>query len=127
MLLDGAHPIRTSDDLRQLVSEIASSRPSVQEPDWLEWKRGAEYDVRGRERRGALAKFILGFANRNPDRAAINAEGRAFLVIGAQPGEIDGVHVYDAADLTNWLRPYLGADGPVWTPRYVDVDGKTVL
>jgi hypothetical protein len=127
MLLDGSEPIRTNDQLQTLINEIAASPASFQETDWLEWKSGADYDLKDKGRRNEVAKFILGFANRNPDRAAINAEGRAFLIIGAQPGGIDGVRVYDTAHLTDWLRPFLGADGPVWTARYVEVEDKTVL
>src|ERR1700691_6528651 len=66
-------------------------------------------------------------ANRRTEQARLHAEGCGYLVIGAEPGNVTGVHELDPADLTNAIRPYVGADGPVWTPGYVQLTSVSVL
>jgi hypothetical protein len=66
-------------------------------------------------------------ANRRPDQASLHAEGCGCLVIGAEPGRVTGVPEVDPADLTNAIRHYVGADGPVWTPGYVQLTSISVL
>jgi len=55
-------------------------------------------------------------------------EGCSYLLIGVEPGKLHNIEPVDTADLTKWLRPYVGgAAGPQWDPDYLDVDGATVL
>ncbi|MGP4104161.1 hypothetical protein [Nonomuraea sp. KM90] len=74
-----------------------------------------------------ISKQILGFSNRNPDSAANFAEGTAYVVIGAEPGQINGVTPLDVARLEGSLTPYLGTEGPIWAATYVPVQDKSVL
>ena len=47
--------------------------------------------------------------------------------MGAEPGTVSGVTPVDVAQLDDWLRTYLGNDGPAWSPTYVTVDAAEVL
>lgn len=114
---------RTDDERRALVEAIHSSPTGTQETNWLEWKNGL--DPATNEGRFAIAKAILGFANRAVDQAQLACEGVAYMVVGVQPGAAAGVPAFDHAALGQKVKTY--ADGPRWTPHYVDFDGKTVL
>ena len=59
---------------------------------------------------------VLGFANRDPAKAAISAGGCAYLIIGAEPGHPGGQAPIDLADLTAGIDQYVGRDGPAWAP-----------
>ncbi|MFD1938386.1 hypothetical protein ACFSKW_43620 [Nonomuraea mangrovi] len=50
----------------------------------LEWKSTLELDKKTGWHH--IARAIVGFANRMPDIAAAYAEGRAYLVVGIEPG-----------------------------------------
>lgn len=110
---------------RQLVDAVLAAPAHEQELDWIEWK--SPPDVRAH--RGAIARQILAFANREVRRAAQTAEGCGYLILGAAPGgNLVGVPQVDFGDLSNMLDPYVGhADGPQWDPDYVDVGGRLVL
>lgn len=85
------------------------------------------FDLTKAEGRFNAARVILSFANRMPDTASTVCGGLAYLIIGAEPGQVDGTAVIDAADLDNGLIKYLGGDGPRWSPNYVTVHGRDVL
>lgn len=79
------------------------------------------------ERRpGFASRYVLGFANRDPARAVLHAEGVAYLIVGAEPGDLIGAPRHDPAELEDWLSPYIGPD-VAWNPEYVSVEGKPVL
>ena len=59
---------------------VLTSGPGTIETDYLEWK--SSFDLGKTRYRAATAKQILGFANRDPDRAVRNARGYAYLLIG---------------------------------------------
>ena len=96
-----------------------------QETDWVEWK--GDVDLAEKQWKAEIARQVIGFANRHPDRARRECAGCAYLVIGATPGSVRGVSPIDAAKLENGVSVYIGRDGPQWSPDYVDVDGCTVL
>lgn len=114
---------RTDDERAALVEAIHSSPSHSQETNWLEWKNGL--DPGTNEGRFAIAKAILGFANRAVDQAQLACEGVAYMVVGVQPGAVAGVPSFDHAALGQKIKTY--ADEPRWTPHYVGFDGKTVL
>ncbi len=107
---------RTPQVLADLVHAVGQASPS-DELDWIEWK--CALDLTDRPTQGTIARHVLGMANRRPDQARLHAQGCGYLVIGAEPGRLTGVAELDPADLTQAIRPYLGAEGPVWTPAYV--------
>lgn len=109
-----------------LVKAIRDAGANEPETHWLEWKSAA--DTAKKAWRGELASNILAFANRDPASAVRAVEGQAYLVVGAAPGELNGVTFVDPAELEDWLTPYVGgANGPAWNPDYVEIDGITVL
>jgi hypothetical protein len=80
--------------------------PGLQEHDWLEWKSG--YNLEKKSGRAAIAKHLIGFANRDPDAAARCLNGHGCLLLGVEPGVCPGMPDHDSADLENWLRPFVG-------------------
>lgn len=62
-----------------------------------------------------IAKFILGMANRMPEAAAHHFEGYGVMVIGVETARAEGIpNGVESHELADRLRPYLGAQGPVW-------------
>ncbi|MFI5698397.1 helix-turn-helix domain-containing protein [Kribbella sp. NPDC051586] len=122
--VDTTQSLRRPGDLLALVDAVRSAHPS-DESWWIEWKS----DLKLRSPDGAFkaARAILSFANRMPEVAATACDGLAYLLVGVEPGLVHGTEAIDPADLEGALIKYLGADGPVWSPNYVTVDGKTVL
>ena len=47
--------------------------------------------------------------------------------MGAQPGSVPGITRVDKADLMAGMRPFLGTDGPAWSPEYDVSQGVSVL
>lgn len=122
--IDTTQALRRPADLLGLVRAVVNAMPE-DEAHWVEWKGSLPLDKA--EGWFSLARQILGFANRHPDRAARFAGGLGYLIVGAEPGATDGVVPVDVAKLDDWLRPYLGAAGPVWSPTFLEVDGVAVL
>jgi len=95
------------------------------ELDWIEWKRSL--DLRDKTVRGILARHILGMANRLPAQASAHVGGRAFVIVGAEPGNRCGVAAADPADLSQGIESFLGPERPSWTMQYDDRADVTVL
>ena len=55
---------RSLSELTELVEAISTAPATVSEPDWLEWKREADFS--DRRWYALIAKFVAGFANRDP-------------------------------------------------------------
>lgn len=121
--LDTTRDFRTPDELRELVEAIYNSPPNTQEANWLEWKRSL--DLGAAVGRFAVAKAILGFANRSVEQAQLKCAGVAYMVVGAEPAAAPGVIPVDHATLGQRIRTY--ADGPRWSPYYVALAGVEVL
>ena len=124
--IDTTRAARRPSSLQALVGAITNASPHEPETESLEWKSSLPLDE-GAECRYGAARQILGFANRDPDRAAQAFEGCGYLVIGAEPGRVHGVSPLDPADIDNWLSEYLGQDGPQWRIDYVEMQGISVL
>lgn len=123
--IDTTHPLRRPLELQQLVEAVVTAG-SADEAFWVECKNN-DFDLTKAEGRFNLARVILSFANRIPDTASTVCGGLAYVIIGAEPGKVDGTKLIDGADLDNWLIKYLGGDGPVWSPTYVKHGDKNVL
>ena len=49
------------------------------------------------------------------------------MLVGVEPGSMPGTDQFDPAKLHDWIDPYIGATGPAWRPRYIQVDDTTIL
>lgn len=121
--IDTTRAMRTDDELRMLVEAIHGSPAGTQETNWVEWKNGL--DLTKAAGRFAVAKAILGFANRAVEQAQLACEGVAYMVVGVEPGAAAGVGAVDHAELGQAIKTYV--NGARWTPFYVSFEGVTVL
>ena len=96
LTLDTSKQFRSITELTELVRAISSAPLSESEPDWLEWKR--EADLKDRRWHALIAKCIVGFANRDPIVAKLWAGGCSYMVVGAEPGNVNGVTPIDNAN-----------------------------
>lgn len=121
--IDTSRAFRTDDELLQLVAAIHGSRAEAQETNWLEWKSGL--DLTKAPGKFAVAKAVLGFANRSVDDARVTTGGVAYMVVGVEPGAASGIAAVDHANLTPGIKTY--ASTPRFTPRTVRFGGVEVL
>lgn len=122
--VDPRRALRRPSDLAQLVAAIRGGL--LDEAHWLEWK--STLDPKSKHGAFTIARAILGFANRDPVRAARDCEGCAYVVVGAEPSHVAGVEALDPAVLEQAVAPYVGGhNGPTWAPTYTTVDGSVVL
>src|SRR5579862_2076736 len=109
--IDTSRALRSPTQLIDLVQAVIAA-DAADEKHWLEWKLDA--DLTAREWQAKCAKFILGAANRELDRAASVVGGCAYLVLGAEPGRLQATAMPDPATLDASLRRYLGTEGPLY-------------
>lgn len=111
--------------LVSLVGYVAGLDDAVVERHYLE----AKSDVEPTSKAGLakIAKFILGAANRMPDKAAEVFEGYAVILLGVGADGVCGVSQFETFRLVDGLQPYLTPSGPRWDFHRIPVDGKTVL
>jgi hypothetical protein len=117
-------PLRTHTELAQLVAAIVKASAS-DETDWLEWKR--TLDLSSRISQGVIARTILGMANRTVATAMRSMGGFGYVVVGAEPGLVEGVTEVDPAQLGPAIQDYLGPDGPAWNFTYINAGPAKVL
>jgi hypothetical protein len=110
--------------LTELVRAVVAASPE-DETDWLEWK--GPVDLTSKEHLASIAGTILGFANRSPERAARNGAGYAYLILGAEPGNIYGLQRRDPAELDQAIRRLLGSDGPTYDLHWLLLDERDLL
>ena len=113
--LDGSTPMPPH-RLTELITAILEAKPE-DECDWAEWK--SRLDLGNRQGQLTLARSILGFANRNPETSQRPFAGTAYMVIGAEPGQLVGVQPLDLSVLQPKVAHYLGNPGPFWRHHYV--------
>jgi hypothetical protein len=126
MMLLGERASRAGGSMTNLAElvQFVLSEPAAQETDWLEWKSQADLSQRLWQARAA--RFILATANR-PRAPSVNPyEGRAFLLLGVEPGQAHGTNVVDPAVVERGLARYLATVGPAHSLEYVTVQGVTV-
>ena len=124
LTLDTSRQFRSINELADLIQAIALAPLSESEPDWLEWKR--EAGLNDRRWHALIAKYIVGFANRDPVVAKQWAGGCSYLVIGAEPGNVRGVTPIDNAKLHAGISRFV-RQTVRWSPHYIQHDGKQVL
>ena len=124
LTLDTSRPFRSISELGELVRAVLLAPATESEPDWLEWKRDA--DLSDRSWQARIAKFIAGFANRDPNVAKREVGGVAYLVIGVEPGNINGIKPIDNANLQSGILRFVRPNVR-WSPQYIRQRGKDVL
>jgi hypothetical protein len=123
--VDTGVALRGDDDLCRLVEAVAAAGEH-DETDWLEWK--GTLDLSTKAGAFAVARTVLGLANRPPEQASLICEGVGYLIVGAEPGRLEGVRSVDPADFSQLISPYLeGQDGLRWSPTYVTVEDRMVF
>lgn len=113
-----------STELIELVRAVYAASEH-DEDTAVEWKSSLDLEkleVIGHQ----VARQIVGFANRMPKDALKRFEGHGYLLIGVEPGKLDGVASIDPAKLTERVQSFIG-HRIGWSPEYVVVDGATVL
>lgn len=123
--LNTEESLKSEAQLVSLVEAVFNAEPE-EEHEALEWKSGYE-DVTDKAPSFAIAKAILGFANRDVRTSKSNFGGEAYLIVGAEPGEIRGQKVPDSAELVQAIGRYTGPTAPAWRARQVQVREQNVL
>lgn len=72
-----------------------------------------------------IAKYVLGSANRMPEKAAVAFEGYGVMVIGVAPGTITGVPPIEILEIDKVVGAYIGPQGPKWDLIHVPVKDST--
>jgi hypothetical protein len=78
-------------------------------------------DLYDKKNRAKIAKFILGAANRMPEKAASAFEGCAVLIIGVSAAGIEGIPQIEVMEISKLVAPFLGASGPAWDAYWVSI------
>lgn len=95
----------------RLLDGIYAADPD-DESEWVEFK--ALPDLTDKPGRAHLARAIVAFANRDPERAARWLEGYAVIVIGLEPGRVTGTLSRDPARIHDAVQPLLTPPAPGW-------------
>jgi len=106
----------------QLVAAVAESG-DLAERHYLELK--GPPDLASKVNKAKVAKFILGAANRMPDRAAEAFEGYGVMIVGITKSGIEGVPPIEMLALAQVIQPFLGAAGPRWDIVRVPIENST--
>lgn len=123
--IDFSRALRTYDELVGLVRAVLDANKG-DENIAVEWKSGYE-EILSKEASFALARAILGFANRDVAHAKSAFEGVAYVVVGAEPQNLNGQEVPDSAELMNAIRRFVGSGFPRWDVRSIKVRSKDVI
>lgn len=94
--IDSSRPYRWPSELVALVEAVMGTDPN-NESTWIEWK--STLDLNDKSGHRQVAKHVLGFANRSVTAARLHAGGHAYLIVGAEPGNLAGVEQVDPAVL----------------------------
>lgn len=121
--IDSSRLYRWPSELVELVEAVTRTDPN-NESTWIEWK--SALDLNDRSGHQHIAKQVLGFANRTVATARHHTGGYAYLVVGAEPGNVAGIVPVDPADLHPRIVRYVGP-AVRWRAEYVPVQGHQVL
>lgn len=109
----------------ELVAAIAAHGllADLTERHYLELK-GPE-NLNSKADKQKIAKFILGAANRSPERAAAAFEDYCVMVVGITKNGAEGIDPIETLELQKVIKPFLGEAGPRWDVVRVPVEGST--
>lgn len=125
LTINTSRALRTPDQVRSLIRAVYEAAPE-DENRAIEWK-SAYADLTSTEASFAIGRAILGLANRPVAVAAASFEGVGYVLVGVEPGSINGQQVPDSAELLNAVHRYTGHGWPYWDARTLALDGVTVL
>lgn len=103
---------------RELIALVSAAGDRA-ERHYLEMK--SEIDPTNKTGGAKIAKFILGVANRDPDRAAKYFDGHGVLLLGVAEGAAPGLTVFEAKDMEAAVTPHLGDIAPRWDFQRISV------
>jgi hypothetical protein len=92
----------------------------VDERHFIELK--SDIDPTDKDSAAKVAKFILGAANRDPERAKRYLEGRAVMLLGIGGSVAPGLERFEAKDFVGAVQPYVGEPGPHWDFQRIPAD-----
>lgn len=118
MKLDLRRLPRGQREWREFLDALAQVDDSA-ERYFLELK--SELDMTNKTHRAKVAKFVLGAANRPEELAGRRFEGHALLVIGVAGGQLTGIPAFEARELADSVRQFIGPEGPGWDYETVRV------
>lgn len=118
MKLDLRRLPRGQREWREFLDALALVDDSA-ERYFLELK--SELDMTNKAHRAKVAKFVLGAANRPEELADRRFEGHALLVIGVAEGQLTGIPAFEARELADSVRQFIGPEGPGWDYETVRV------
>jgi hypothetical protein len=121
--IDSSRPYRWPSELIELVEAVTRTDPK-NESTWIEWKSTLDLDDKSGHYH--IAKHVLGFANRMVVTARLHAGGLAYMIVGAEPGNLAGIKPVDPAVLCPKILRYVGP-AVRWRTEYVSVRGQDVL
>ena len=109
----------------ELVAAIAAHGvlADLTERHYLELKGPESLDSKSDKHK--IAKFILGAANRSPQRSQEAFEGYGVMVIGITANGVTGVQPIEMLELQKVVKPFLGEAGPRWDVVRVPADDST--
>jgi hypothetical protein len=88
----------------------------------------SDIDLSSKHGQHKVAKFVLGAANRDPDRAAKRFEGHAIMMLGVGVGSAQGISGFEAKDLAREVQKFTGVPGPGWDFERISLaNGKDVI
>lgn len=108
-------------ELTEFIHAVATLDDRI-ERHFLEVK--SDVDLTQERGRAKVAKFILGAANRMPDKAAGRFAGNALLVLGVAKDAVIGIPPFEAMDLERSVTRYAGPEGPRWDFHRVRVSNE---
>ncbi|MDI2036822.1 AlbA family DNA-binding domain-containing protein [Paenarthrobacter nitroguajacolicus] len=123
--IDSSRALRTPDQVLSLVQAVFEAAPE-DESRSIEWK-SAYTDLTSTEASFAIGRAILGLANRPVAVAAASFEGVGYVLVGVEPGSLEGQQVPDSAELLNAIHRYTGHGWPYWDARTLTFNDVTVL
>jgi hypothetical protein len=110
--------------MQRLLEAVENAHPN-DESEWIEFK--ADLDPNTKDGAAAIAKAVIAFANRDPDRAQRWCRGHAFVVLGLAPGNLAGAPEIDPADLHNKVNALLASPPPDWDPTPMTYKGTSLV
>ena len=125
LLIDSRHAFLTPAELVPPPGAHPRRAASRSEPDWVEWN--SIVDLRAKRWHAEIGRQVIGMTKPGTRSGHRRREGYGYVVFGVSPGEVVGSDPMTSRDLDVGVTPYLGADGPTWTPQFPEIDGKTVL
>lgn len=108
----------------RLVRALAAT-DDRDERHYLEMKSQA--DLTTKVDRAKVAKFVLGAANRMPDRAARYFDGHAVMVLGVAHEQLTSIPPFEPHEVEQYVATFTGTPGPSWDFQSVSVDDADVV